>query len=90
MGCVVNSLGLEDEYYRRLLPDNTPHKATLDYLFMLGLHIIQYSDDTLFVFPPGPQHLLYHPPAPVHYNSIITVDVVIVWAFLFLWQFRAP
>ena len=36
----------------------------------------------LIVFPP--HNLLYHPPAPFADNSILTVPLVSVWAFVFL------
>jgi len=60
----------------RLLPDNIPHIATGVNLSLPSPRIIEYSDDTLIVF--SPQHFLYHPPAPIPDNFIITVAVVSV------------
>jgi len=67
---------------RCFLPDNIPHIATRGYLLLPSQHIQEYSDNFLIVFPP--QHLLFHPLAPIPDNSA----VVIVWAVLFMWQFR--
>ena len=64
------------------LPDNIPHIVTWGYLLLPSLHIIECSDEILFVFPP--EHLLYHPPAPVSDNSIIIVAVVSMWVVLFM------
>ena len=44
---------------RRFLPDNIPHTATRGYLLLQSPRIIEYSDNTLIVFPP--QHLLENP-----------------------------
>jgi len=71
---------------RCFLPDNIPHIATRGYLLLPSQHIQEYSVNFLIVFPP--QHLLYHPLAPIPDNSITIVAVVIVWAVLFMWQFR--
>ena len=67
---------------RRFLPDNIPHIATRGYLQLLSLRILEYSDNSLIVFPP--RHLLYHLPAPFPDNSITIAAVVIVWALLFM------
>jgi len=73
----------------RFLPDNIHHIATVTwgYLLLPSPRIMEYSDDILIVF--SPQHFLYHPPAPFPDNSITIAAAVIVWAVLFMWQFRA-
>jgi len=72
---------------RHFLPDNIPHIATRGYLLLLSPRILEYSNDILIVYPP--QHLPYHPPARFPDNFITSLSVVIVWAVLFTWQFRA-
>jgi len=45
-------------------------------------HVIEYSDDVVFLFHP--LHLSHHLPAPLPDNSIMIVIVVSVWIVLFM------
>jgi len=68
--------GLITRAFRRALPDNTPHLAVRRYLMFPNSRIIEYPDDVVFLFHLP--HLVYHLPAPLPGNSIISATVVSV------------
>jgi len=70
-----------------LLPVPDSDNIAWGYLLLPSLHVIEYSNSTIFLFPPP--HLLCHLPVSFFDNSIIIVIVVSVWTVVFMWQVGA-
>jgi len=74
--------GLTTRVFRSPLLLTTPPRAFPRPLLWRTLRVLEYSDDSVFLFHPP--HLVYHLPAPLPDNSIIIGTVVNICILLFM------